>query len=45
MKRVIEIIKNMDESNYIERAEKELGELKNLSGWFTDVEDTPEESA
>ena len=45
MKRVIEIIKNMDESNYIEKAEKELGELKNLSGWFTDVEDTPEESA
>lgn len=43
MKRVIEIIKNLDESNYISLAEKELGELKNSGGWFDDKEDTPEE--
>ena len=43
MRRVIEIIKGIDESNYIDRAQKELGELKNLHGWFNGVEDTPEE--
>ena len=43
MKRVIEIIRNLDESNYISLAEKELGELKNSGGWFDDIEDTPEE--
>ena len=43
MKRVIELIKSLDESNYIDRAEQQLGKLKNLTGWATDVEDTPEE--
>jgi hypothetical protein len=43
MKRVIEIIRNLDESNYITMAERELGELKNVGGWFDDKEDTPEE--
>lgn len=43
IKRVITIIKNLDESNYIDIAEKELGELKNLNGWASDREDTPEE--
>lgn len=42
MKRVIQIIKNLDESNYISMAESELGELKNTEFWF-DKEDTPEE--
>ncbi len=43
MKRVIEIIRTLDESSYISLAEKELGELKNVDGWFDDREDTPEE--
>lgn len=43
IKRVIEIIKNLDENRYISIAEKELGELKNSGGWFQDIEDTPEE--
>lgn len=43
IKRVIEIIKNIDESRYIDIAEKELGELKNKGGFFDNVEDTPEE--
>lgn len=43
IKRVIEIINNIDESRYIGLAEKELGELKNRDGWFDDVEDTLEE--
>lgn len=44
IKRAIEIIKSLDESNYLERAEKELGELKNSDWLFNGVEDTPEES-
>lgn len=43
IKRVIEIIRLMDESKYLEKAEKELGELQNLDGWRNDREDTPEE--
>ena len=43
IKRVVEIIKSLDESNYISRAENEIGELKNTDGWFDDREDTPEE--
>lgn len=43
IKRVIEIIKSLDESRYIDRAEKELGEIKNSEGWFDEREDTPEE--
>lgn len=42
MKRVIQIIKNMSESNYISMAEAELGELKNKEFWFEN-DDTPEE--
>ena len=43
MKRVVEIIRTLDKSSYISLAEKELGELKNVDGWFDDREDTPEE--
>lgn len=43
IKRVIEIIESLRESDYIERAENQLGELKNLDGWRHDREDTPEE--
>lgn len=43
IKRVIEIINSMREDVYIDKAEKELGELKNLDGWRMDREDTPEE--
>lgn len=43
IKRVIEIINSLNESNYIDRAEIELGELKNIDGWATGIEDTPEE--
>lgn len=43
IKRVVQIIKSLDEGDYINRAEKELGELKNSSGWRTGVQDTPEE--
>lgn len=43
IKRVVAIIKSLDESNYIDRAEKELGELKNSGGLFNGIEDTPEE--
>lgn len=43
IKRVIEIIRSLDESNYIKRAESELGELKNVDNIFSDIEDTPEE--
>ena len=41
MRRAIELIKNYNEDNYIEMAEKELGELK-LHDWeFEPVEDKP----
>jgi hypothetical protein len=43
IKRVIEIINSINESLYVDRAEKELGELKNLDGWRMDREDTLEE--
>ena len=43
IKRAIEIIHSSQESDYIERAEKVLGELKNLDGWRNEREDTPEE--
>ena len=41
MRRAIELIKNYNEDNYIDMAEKELGELV-LHEWeFEDVEDKP----
>jgi hypothetical protein len=43
IKRAVEIINSFTESTYIERAEKELGELRNLDGWETDRDDTQEE--
>lgn len=43
IKRAVEIINSFTESTYIERAENELGELKNLDGWRTDRDDTQEE--
>lgn len=43
IKRVILLINSLREDDYIDRAEKELGELKNLRGWLTNTEDTLEE--
>ena len=43
IKRAIEILKSLDESDYIRRAEEELGELKNRDWLFNGVEDTDEE--
>lgn len=43
IKRAIEILNSINKSVYIDRAEKELGELKNLDGWRMDREDTQEE--
>jgi hypothetical protein len=45
MRRVLELLKNNREDNYIDRAEEELGQLENLGGFFEDVEDTPEQAA
>ena len=42
IKRVIEIIKSLDESNYINRAEDQIGELRGVEFW-EDKEDTPED--
>jgi len=42
MKRVIHLINRIKTENYIDQAELELGELKNV-GWFGETEDTPEE--
>ena len=43
IKRVIEIINSINEGVYIDRAENELGELRNLDGWRNERDDTPEE--
>jgi hypothetical protein len=43
IKRVIELIDNIQNGNYLGRAEKELGELKNSDCLFDGREDTPEE--
>jgi len=43
IKRAIQILDTINESSYIDRAEKELGEIKNLDGWRMDREDTLEE--
>lgn len=45
IKRVVQIIKNLNENNYVSIAEKELGEIKNLLGWMNDRPDTDEEYA
>ncbi len=45
IKRVVHLIGNFNESNYISLAESELGKLRNLDGWFNDQEDTDEERA
>lgn len=42
IKRVIEIIKSLEESNYIQRAEDQIGELRGVEFW-EDKEDTPED--
>ena len=42
IKRVIEIIKSLDESNYIKRAEDQIGELRGVEFW-ENKEDTPED--
>jgi len=42
IKRVIEIINSLNESNYITRAEEQLGELRGVEFW-EDKEDTPED--
>jgi hypothetical protein len=41
MRRAVELIKNYNESNYIEMAEKELGEVIHHPWEFEDVEDKP----
>lgn len=43
IKRAIHIISCLREDDYIERAEKEIGKLKNLGGWLNDIEDTDQE--
>ena len=43
IKRSIEILNSFNKSAYIEKAEKELGGLKNLDGWRMDRVDTQEE--
>ena len=43
IKRALHIIHSIDVGLYIDRAEKELGELKNLEGWAMEREDTIEE--
>ena len=43
IKRVIQLLKNVKEDVYIDKAESELGELKNLGGLYKEIEDTPEE--
>ena len=43
IKRAIEIINSVNDNVYIDRAEKELGELKNLDGWRMERDDTVEE--
>jgi hypothetical protein len=41
MRRVLELLKNNREDNYIVRAEEELGEIQNSGGWFEGEEDNP----
>lgn len=43
IKRVVQIIQSLDESNYIDKAEEVLGDLKNLDGWLNGREDSSEE--
>jgi hypothetical protein len=41
MRRVLELLKNNREDNYVDRAEKELGQLQNLGGFLEGIDDTP----
>ena len=43
IKRVLHIINSINEGLYIDRAEQQLAELKNLQGWTMEREDTIEE--
>lgn len=43
IKRAVKLIRNINEGDYTLRAEIELGDLKNIDGWFSEIEDTPEE--
>jgi len=47
IRRVIELLKNDKASSWIEKAEAELGEMKNTNDWYSENarEDTPEELA
>jgi len=47
IRRVIELLKHDQASDWIEQAEAELGEMKNVGGWFSEDarESTPEEIA
>lgn len=45
MLRAANIINNIRNSNYIERAENELGKLQNLGEWLKGIEDTPEQKS
>lgn len=41
MRRVLELLKNNREDNYVDRAEEELGQLQNLGGFLEGINDTP----
>jgi hypothetical protein len=41
MRRVLELLKNNREDNYVDRAEEELGQLQNLGGFLEGIDDTP----
>jgi hypothetical protein len=43
MIRAAQLIENILDSNYINRAEEELGELQNLGGWLEGIKDTPKQ--
>ena len=43
MLRAAQLINNILEDNYIDRAEEELGEIQNLSGWYNEIQDTPKQ--
>ena len=47
IRRAIELLKHNKQSNWIEQAEAELGEMKNTNDWYSEDarEDTPEELA
>ena len=43
MKRAIQLIDSIRDDEYVEKAESELGKLKNADWMWNDIDDTPEE--